>query len=406
MKNIKSGFNYTCRLISCLALILSVAALVNLPLVHAAGTKTWSNTDCTGGSPNCNWSDINNWVGGIVPVSGDDIIFDNSTLIPANNPSNDINGLAVNSLTFINAGSGANTIILGGGFLGGDLTVNTSVSQSASATTNDLIKGTLILGGNVTFTGNGNNLTIGSSSAGQPNDILNLNAHTANFVNVVIPGSSPTVTVNDIISGNGVVTYNGSNTKFLLKGLNTYSGTTNVIASSTWVGGDVIGQHPFGSSSIIVSSSAGIKFDYPTNVTVSNNISLTGGSATSSLPISINFANSGISSMTYTLPNITLLGNVRLSNNTLALVNLTGITANNHCIEYLTNGTIVSTPFTGGPAICVTPIPVVVSPATNNNPKAPNTGLAYVGANPIITLVFSFAALIIMIYSLRKLTHK
>lgn len=389
--------NINIRLAYKIILLLCLILIFPSPKVQAAGTKTWSNTDCSSGS-NCSWSDINNWIGGVVPGAGDDIVFDNSTLVPANSPTNDINGLAVNSLSFINAGSGANTIVLGSGLFGGDLTVNTAISQAASATTANLIKGTLKLGGNVTVTGNGNNLTLGSSSAGIADDILQLNSHTLNLVDVVMPGSTPKLTINDIISNAGTVTYNGAHTQFVVNGLNTYSGTTNVTASSSWIGGDVVGQQPFGTSSIVVSSSAKIKFSYAANATINNSIQLTGGAATSGLPISIYFSVSGASAITYTIPNITLLGNVRLSNDSLATVNLTGITSNGHCIEYLTAGTLSNIPYTGGPGICVTPVVVPV-----NLPKAPNTGIALISVRPLGVILSTIAAATVLIVTVRLL---
>lgn len=397
MKNM-SRTNINIRLAYKIILLLCLILIFPSPKVQAAGTKTWSNTDCSGGS-NCSWSDTNNWIGGVVPGTGDDIVFDNSTLVPANSPTNDINGLTVNSLSFINTGSGANTIVLGSGLFGGDLTVTSAISQAASATTANLIKGTLKLGGNVTVTGNGNNLTLGSSSAGQADDIIQLNGYTLNLVDVVVPGSTPKLTINDIISNTGTVTYNGAHTQFVVNGVNTYSGTTNVTASSSWIGGDVAGQQPFGTSSIVVSSTAGIKFNYASNVTINNSIQLTGGAATSGLPISIYFSVSGASAITYTIPNITLLGNVRLSNDSLATVNLTGIATNSHCIEYLTAGALSGTPYTGGPGICVTlPTPTPVSP-----PKAPNTGIALISVRPLGVILSTLAAATVLIVTVRLL---
>ena len=408
MKKTISRTNINIRLAYKITLLLCLILIFPSPKVQAAGTKTWSNTDCSSGS-NCSWSDTNNWIGGIVPGAGDDIVFDNNILIPANSPTNDISGLAINNLSFINAGSGANTIVLGSGLFGGDLTVNTAISQSASATTANFIKGTLKLGGNVTVTGNGNNLTLGSSSAGQANDIIQLNGHTLNLIDVVVPGSTPKLTINDIISNTGIVTYNGAHTQFVVKGVNTYSGTTNVTASSSWIGADVAGQQPFGTSTIVVSSVAGIKFNYLANTSITNPIRLTGGSATSGLPISIYFANSGASSITYTVPNITLLGNVSLSNDTLALVNLTGITTSGYCIEYLTAGTLSNTPYTGGPGICVTPVsPITTSiPLTTSTPltlpRAPNTGVALISVRPLGVILSTIAAATVLIVTVRLL---
>lgn len=397
MKNTTVKTNISNLLIFSVISLFSLVVFFPSPKIHAAATKTWSNTDCSGGSPNCNWSDVNNWIGGVVPATGDDIVFDNSTLIPANSPTNDINGLTVNSLSFINAGSGANTIVLGSGLFGGDLTVTSAIFQASSATTANLIKGTLKLGGNVTVTGNGNNLTLGSSSAGQADDIIQLNNHTLNLVDVIVLGSTPKVTINDVITGSGTVTYNGAHTQFVINGVNTYSGTTNVTASSSWIGADVAGQQPFGTSSIVVSSAAGIKFLYASNVTINNPIQLTGGTATSGLPISIYFSDSIASAIVYTIPNITLNGNVRLSNDALVSVNLSGITTNSHCIEYLTAGVISNTPYTGGPSICVTPV------VTIKAPKAPNTGIGLVSVKPLGVILSTLAAAIVLIVTVRLL---
>lgn len=394
--------------ILCLSLLVLLVASSSIAKVHAAGTKTWIGTACNGVSHDCAWSNATNWQSSSVPSGNDDVIFDNSVLNPAFSPTDDINGLAVNTLTFINAGSGANTITLGSGLLGGDLTVNNSISQAASSTTADFIKGTLILGGSVVVTGNGNNLTIGSSTSGQANDILNLNGHSLTFQNVVVPGSTPKVTINDVISGAGVVTYNGPNTQFVVNGINTYSGTTNVTASSSWLGGDIINQQPFGTSSIVVGSAAGIKFLSSTNLTFTNSIQLDGGSATSSLPISIFFAKSGAGPVSFSFPNISLLGNVRLSNDSNTTVDLTGITVNGHCVEYLTNGALVDTPYTGGPAICTTPVTPStptgsVSTTTTTKAKAPDTGIARIAANPLLTAFGAMAAAVVMVGTIGRL---
>ncbi|HWB38722.1 MAG TPA: hypothetical protein VG604_00585 [Candidatus Saccharimonadales bacterium] len=61
---------------------LAAFILFGAPATFAnPATITWSGTDCIAPTtPNCDWSDVNNWVGGVAPAAGDNIIFDNTSL--------------------------------------------------------------------------------------------------------------------------------------------------------------------------------------------------------------------------------------------------------------------------------------------------------------------------------------
>jgi hypothetical protein len=67
----------------------------------SAATKTWS------GASNGNWNVAANWTNNAVPVSGDDLVFPAN--IVATNSTNNIGGLALNSITF----NGTNYVLRG-----------------------------------------------------------------------------------------------------------------------------------------------------------------------------------------------------------------------------------------------------------------------------------------------------
>ncbi len=41
----------------------------------AANTDVWSGADASATTPNDNWSDPKNWVGGVAPVAGNSLYF-------------------------------------------------------------------------------------------------------------------------------------------------------------------------------------------------------------------------------------------------------------------------------------------------------------------------------------------
>lgn len=167
-----------------------------------------------------------------------------------------------------------------------------------------------------------------------------------------------------------------------LSNTNDYSGTTNLTSVDyvSTLGGLITA---FGTSDINIGSSARILFSADGARTISNNISITPPAVTGT------FLNNQIefwadtAAVTYTVPHITLLGNARLGINDLAgavSVNLAGITANGHCIQYDDNN-IKAANFTNGPAACT------VSVASQ--PKAPNTGFSLLKNSPMAVLALT-----------------
>jgi len=369
------------------AIVLSLASIlaINMPLAKAAGTNNW-----TGLANNGSWiTSIGNWSGGI-PSNGQDLKFNNASW-GTTAISDDIPGLEVNSLTFSNNSNTPANISLAD-----DLTVDTAITQDSTAsTTVDTIAGpahTITLGGDVTVTVNGG-LILGAAG-----DTIDLNGHTLTFV------SDPSVTSNSLqvlanITGSGSVVYNSAKTTYAIAGNNTYSGTTHVIASD----GPVIdsGNSAFGSSAITVETGSSIKFDESANTTINNTITVTG----SGTPVtSIQFANSGNTHITTTVPHIVLNGNTKFANITSPTsnltVNLSGITINGHCLLYMNAANSDSqTPqaagFTGGPTSCN-------AAAATTKIGAPNTGLAAITARPLPVLMISAAAAMTLLIAARR----
>ncbi len=123
-------------------------------------TVTWSGTAAIGTSPNDNWSDASNWVGGAAPVAGDTIIFPSGPTGAALTSNNNIANTIFNSITIQASGY---TIQGDGVGLGGTIDSSQSTGSStislpitfnpgAGTTTVDNSGATLLLTGVVTAT--------------------------------------------------------------------------------------------------------------------------------------------------------------------------------------------------------------------------------------------------------------
>ena len=101
-------------------------------------TGTWTNGD----AGNNNWSDPDNWsgLGGAIPGSGDDVVFDATNT----DNSNMDQAFTINSLTIASGYTGTIS-------LNGDLTVNTNYAQSAGTVNGGV--GTINISGNATLSG-------------------------------------------------------------------------------------------------------------------------------------------------------------------------------------------------------------------------------------------------------------
>jgi hypothetical protein len=372
-RSVKQSFRKQ-RALRLLASSVAVAGLFagslvtsSAPAFATGGTFTWTGTACTGGTPNCNWSNTSNWQGGAAPLAtdapGDILIFNNAVIGAANgSPTDDITGLSVATISFINNGAAKDII------LSHPLTITSDITQAAGVTTTDSLRNgstgqAINLGGNVTV-----NATQGISlgSFGSSSDSVNLGGHSLTFNETSGQTTAGISAIYSVITGSGTVTYNSPYTNFQLYGNNTYSGTTNVIQSSLWVGSFTVNTNAFGSSTINVATGGAIEFQYNTNTTISNPIVITGVTSGVSNITSMDVTcDTGCSSATtVTIPNITLNGSTRFGAGDPNLsINLTGITSNGFCIEYL-DGTTTRSTFTGGPSGCL----------VAGAPGLPNTG--------------------------------
>ena len=360
------------------AAILTLSSLMTLGftgVAHAAGaTVVWS-----GGGSDGNWSTVGNWVGGAAPTNGDIVVINNAASF-TNGSTDNISGLTLDSLQFTNdGGSGSRSVLLSQ-----NLTITNGISQASSVTTttNSLIG-----------TGAARTITVGSSSTfqstaglhiGVTGDTLSLGSNTLTFTD---NGSHNNIVAVDAnITGTGSVVFNGPVTDYQIGGTNTYSGTTHVIATDLPVV-NTNDNSAFGTSAVTIENGASVTFDFGTNTTVSNAITVA-GTTNGSPVVSLSFNNNSASgATTITIPNLTLNGRTRFANSSISAtpltINLAGIQANNFCIMYLGGGNDATNGpangFTNGPAGCIVTAALAA-------PAAPDTGFALVTAHPAVTL--------------------
>lgn len=379
--------------------VIAFAPLVTVlaPGVAHAATKTW-----IGGGSDTNWSTTANWQGGVAPVSGDAVVID---LAATNGIASvdDISGLSLAGLTVIhNAPSGG---VSGDVFLNTNLTLTGPVNIDSTVNTTIVsLRGetaarTITLGADVTINDAGDAFNLGGNTSGT--DVVNLNSHTLTWHST---GDLTAADNNDVkVTGSGGVVYNFPYGKVLVvNGTNDYTGTTQLL-SGTYQGGVSM----FGGSSVSLASAATVSFSSSTNATISNTIAVAGVNQVSSQFVSLAFDASGANGtpVVFTAPNITLNGDAAFSLvGTGSTVNLAGITANGHCIEYVgpnSNGDLTGpgNGFLNGPSFCL------VSNGATAAPGTPNTGFKLIAANPVQTLavsVVAFLALAGIAYKVRS----
>ncbi|MEO8862990.1 MAG: hypothetical protein ABI354_01575 [Candidatus Saccharimonadales bacterium] len=379
--------------------VASFGALFFMAAPHAfAATRTWVGTDCP--ATNCNWSNVNNWSGGVAPVNGDSIVINSDTVTPAKfqATTDDIAALSVASITtsgYSNSSQGPYSMTIN---TTQSLTITGNVTHTVTATAapsgwniasflalGDAVH-PIVLGGNVTT----QNVALIAST-------ITLGGNTLNY-NLDPTYTDTTFSLEAQLTGAGTFNIDlPTNVALFLDDTNNYSGTTN-INSVNYVSALGDSTKVFGTSAVNLSSTARILFKPIASgaVTINNAISVTPPTVTGTfLNNQLEFwSETGGSS--FTIPNITLLGNARFGTNDLAgavSVNLAGITANGHCIQYGDGNSDVAN-FSNGPAACVV--------AVAAGKKAPNTGFASVSSNPIAVLAVSFASAGAIYYIARR----
>ncbi len=216
---------------------LVFVAVVALAMPSFAATRRW-----TGSSPtNVNWTTPQNWLGNVAPVAGDDLVFPGG-LGPAN---------AISNNNDFPDGTAFNSLYIDGSTTAGDVVLN----------------------GNRIALGAGGLTFINSATAPRQIDI-NFPITVSSFRPFVASGSSGSLFVrfNGVISGAGAVQFQGEPTaKFILRGVNTYSGGTLsnaaqlILQSNSALG---TGNYQGDGASVL-------EF---TGQTITNNLSIAGGS--------------------------------------------------------------------------------------------------------------------------------
>lgn len=388
--------------------VIAAAPLATIlsPAVAHAATITWSGADCP--ATNCNWSNVNNWTGGVVPGAADTAVIDNAAVSTSINSPVVDTPVTITNLMFTNNSAGAAVNVK----LGADLTITGAVTQAASvtATSNAIISDgsarSLIMGNNVQFTLNGQ-FAIGTGG----NVTMSLGANTISFNETTTTGVL--ATIDAVVTGTGGLVFDAPHSAFQLGANNTYSGPTHLInTASTGVAKTSTGNaNPFGTSTVTIEPGASAHLKgYSASTTISNPFIIT-GTTNGSPVVSMSFDDDGTTSgVVLAVPAITLNGDTRLANDSITStplrVNLAGITANGHCVQYIgyaPNGEIdgASNGFDNGPAACV----LSASTTSAGGATAPDTGFKLVAAHPGVTLGVTLATAG-AIYGAARMTRK
>lgn len=286
------------------AFLLATSSLFVLATPHAfAATKTWD-----GGGGDNNMTTGANWDADTAPTAGDDLVFPaNVTNRTAVN--NFTAGTSFNSITFSGAASADSTYTLSGS---NSMTLVAGINNSMTGSASDIdheIAFPLALNGTQTFQSANGNLTISGT----------LNTNTSALT--ITPGSGKFFIISGVISGSGAITKTGAGTLSLSGANTTYSGAITASA------GRVIVEHNSGlgatSGATTISSGADLTIGNCSEMTVAENITLTGDSSNTSTPLGKLTTGAGCSGSgadeiygtAAVTGDITLSGNITLGSN-------------------------------------------------------------------------------------------
>jgi autotransporter-associated beta strand protein len=264
--------------ISCCVLI---AVLLLLGGTASAATRIWD------GSNSNNWNTAANWVGNVVPGTGDDVILTGlGTYRPTNQNIGGPGGISLDSLTF-----------------------NSSTTTAFT-----------VSGNSITLTSTGTALTVASGAAGH---IIACNLILGAATQAWEQDSTKAIAVPGVISDNGYgygITKTGTGT-LIFNGTDTYTGTTTISAGTLQLGDGTVTGNIIPATNLITDNAALI-YDSPSTIRYSGVISGTGTFAvTGTGTIRLTGTN------TYTgVTNVTAgtlqLGNGRTTGNIIPLANL------------------------------------------------------------------------------------
>lgn len=271
---------------------LNVTTLVANLWSNGAGTSLW---DSAGASTN-----INNWNPAVNPVTGADILFDNTYVNSAQaitvNANQTVRSLSFDA-PFNYTLSGNNTITFDKGSVAGFSGI--AVTQTHGTAT-DTINTNLSLN---------NAINIRNNSTGNLSLTGIIATNSANNT-ITLDGTGTNTTISGRISGAGAIIKNDSGTV-------TLSGNNSLFSGGTTINAGTINANDataLGSSGLTL---AGGTLASTNNSTISNTIALTGNATLSGLTTSGTLTETG-ANLTLVMSNATQSGAVNLSNNSTA----------------------------------------------------------------------------------------
>lgn len=399
----------------------SVASFSAVSTVSAeeAPTKTWVGTACESDNV-CLWSEAANWQGGVAPVNGDNVTI-NYPQERSSYSTIDIPDLVINNLNVTGYHSSFGGSVLIAGVYDADPVTNLMVTGDISLTAPEaeplagLYTAELLSFDDISITLESNSTF---TNVYVEDETLNLNNHSLTVKTSGINAENRVYSFGCKITGDGTVNYDLPLTQILFLGNeNDYSGVTNLISmdyAASLVDSNV---RMFGSSDVNVGPLARILYKSKIDATIDNKITIYPPEVTGTfLSNQIEFWGYDDShKVTYTVPNIVLLGDVRLGSNNFTIVDLAGITANGHCIQY-DNGRLSS--FINGPEACVVNVNEqdgVPSGTTTTKPtidnkvtvKVPDTAIQKLPAmNPVIVMMLGIISVVSVAVARRQFSKK
>ncbi len=378
-------------------LVLVLASLFSLAFsgqAQAVGTTLYW---CEFAS-NSNWNTASNWntssacSGGTqeVPVSGDSLVFNNSSLTSTLDLTNDIAGLDISSITFMGTGTGTYN-------LSGDaISLDNGITDTVSTLLNDVVSMSLTLTSSQTFNNNqaGDNLYIDGS--------VNLGSN-----NLTLATKANQLVVANSLTGSGTLTLasppSGSTTAYYTFDNPSTSFTGPVVIDAGAIAKDNSNNLTAFGSGLITVNNGGVLdlLSSNANGTLTNPLNLNGSGVAGTGLYAITSCLSDSPSCTSTNTTLTLSGKVTLAGNTVLvngayLVGESSPPANNAKFDFTGSGiyngytltSLNSSNTTVNDPVAISSTSSTSSTSSSSNPpKAPNTGEGLIATNDYLPII-------------------
>lgn len=258
------------------ALVLSISSLLFIALpgvAHAAGvTLYWCDSASGDFNTAAHWNTNSSCSGGTqeVPVTGDSLIFSNTSLTGSQTVTNDISGLDIVSITF----QGTNSSDYGFTLTGNAISLDAGITDTSSALFNQVsLNLTLTASQSITDTTGAFGLVIGNSSY---SNTLNLGSNTLTLdSNFQLSGGGGSITLDSQLEGTGGLVMSGPSTGVynFEAAANGYTGNISLEDGQAYV----ILPSSFGTGTITVSNGATLNTNFDTTSPTFSNSLVIGG---------------------------------------------------------------------------------------------------------------------------------